>query len=185
MDFQNLIKKIFVLVLLLLVIAGGVFLWQKYQNGGRYTDRIKTILSEKVDSLKAMIIPELQLPKDSELDLSEVDFENFLPKEEISEVREEAPGEEGEQEIIIIPKPRLTLSEIQERVKGVAEETEKIEREVKRLSVLAEMQKEIDAIAERAETISQRISGLAESEGGAEIFARESDLSNQENIDPV
>lgn len=187
MDFQNLIKKILVLILLLVIIAGGVFLWQKYQNEGKYVDRIKTILSEKVDSLKAMIVPELQLPEDSELDLSEVNISAFVPdeasadKENLSREEEE----EKEQEVIVVPKPQLTLAEIQERVEEVSEEVERIKREVKRLSVLAEMQKEIDAIVERAETISQRIGGLAESEGGVEIFARESDFLNQENVDPV
>ena len=72
-------KRIFVLILLLVIIAGGVFLYQKNPTGKEYVERIKSVLSEKLISLKAMITPELDLSEDSGLDLSEVNVSAFAP----------------------------------------------------------------------------------------------------------
>ena len=189
-------KRIFVLILLLVIIAGGVFLYQRNPAGKEYVERIKSVLSEKLVSLKAMIAPELDLSEDSGLDLSEVNVSAFVPdgasadKENLlagGEEEEEEPTEspsdnqagKEDQEIII----KLTLSEIKEMVSEIAEKTEKIKQEVKRLTALAEIQKEIDAITQRTETLGQKLDTLkvlAASQEKVDSFAEETELSNQE-----
>ncbi len=190
MGFKFLNKRIFVLILLLVLITGGVFLYQRNPAGKEYVERIKLLLSEKLVSLKAMIAPELDLSENSGLDFFEVNFENLLVEggEEEEEEPAESPSdnqtdkEEDGKEIIIAPK-QLTLSEIKERVDEIAEKTERIKQEVGRLAALTEIQKEIDAITQRAETLGQKLDTLkvlAASQKEIDSFAEETELPNQE-----
>lgn len=178
MSLRLLNKRIFVLILLLVIIAGGVFLYQKNSTGKEYADRIKLLLSEKLVSMRAMIVPELDLSEDSGLDLSNVNFENLLTGGE----KEEKEEEEKNQEIVIIPR-QLTFLEIKEKVDEIAKKTEKVKQEVERLTALAEIQKEINAIAEKVQAISQQINELrtlAASQKKIDSFVEETELSNQE-----
>ncbi len=179
-------KRIFVLVLLLVIIAGGVFLYRKNPDENKYIERIKSLLSGKLVSLKAMIAPELDLSEDLGLDLSEVNISAFVndvasaDKENLLTEGEEE--EEEEEEIVITPK-QPTLPEIKERVDEIAEKTEKIIQEVERLTALAELQKEVNIIAKKIQIISQQINELrtlAESQERVDSFAEETELSNQE-----
>ena len=159
MGLKLLNKKIFVLILLLVVIAGGVFLYQKNPDENKYIERIKSLLSGKLVSLKAMIAPELDLSEDLGLDLSEVNISAFAndvalaDKENLLTEGEEEEEEEEEEEIVITPK-QPTLPEIKERVDEIAEKTEKIIQEVERLTALDELQKEVNTIAKKVQTIS-------------------------------
>ncbi len=196
MGLKLLNKRIFVLILLLVVIAGGVFLYQKNPAGKEYIERIKSLLSEKLVSLKAMIAPELDLSEDSGLNLSEVnisalapdeasaDKENLLTEGEEEEEPVESPSDNqaGKEELVIAPK-QLTLPEIEEWVDEIAEKTEKVMQAVEKLTALAELQKEVDAIAEKVETLGQQVNELkilATSQEEVDSLVEETNLSDQE-----
>ena len=140
-------NKDFIFLILLLVIVFGVLFWQNPGTIDFYFDKIK-----------AMMAPELELSEDSDLDLSEVNIESLFEqdgkKEEsvftidgVTLYEQEEWGVGGpligelleeqavEKEIVALGK-KLTLEEIEQEVNRVAEEVERIDKEVQTLVTL-------------------------------------------------
>lgn len=143
-------NKDFIFLILLLVIVFGVLFWQNPETIDFYLDKIKAVMA-----------PKLELSEDSELDLSEVNIESLLEQDEKKEesafalegvtLDEEEDGIGGplvgelleeqvvEKDVVVLGK-KLTLEEIEQEVNRVAEEVERIDKEVQILVALDKTQ---------------------------------------------
>jgi len=158
MASNSLGKKIFVLGFLLFVLF-GIFIWQGNSFSQGYFNWLKTGIS-RINPLKINVSPEIELSKDSGLDLSGVNLEEIIADRNDSEEEQEQepafvplsgttageeiigiggpmPSEELEQEILVVQR-QMTLEEIQQEVNRIAQEVERIEKEVQELIVLNE-----------------------------------------------
>jgi hypothetical protein len=157
MASNNLAKKIFVLIFLLAVLV-AIFIWQGNGFSRGYLSWLKTGIA-KVNPFDRMIGPELELAKDSGLDLSEVNIEEIIadqpeaPKEEkieeasLEEVviedqerEEEEPQVLGEEVIIGIGGPiepiiedPVVISEKKMTLGEIEQEVNRITKEVDRI----------------------------------------------------
>lgn len=132
-------NKDFIFLILLLVIVFGVLFWQNPETIDFYFDK-----------LKAEISPKLELSEDSGLDLSEINISAFAPDEVLSDKEEsvftlegiggplvgELLGEQAVEKEIVVSREKLTLEEIEQEVNKVAEEVERIDKEVQILVTL-------------------------------------------------
>lgn len=133
-------NKDFIFLILLLVIVFGVLFWQNPETIDFYFDK-----------LKAEISPKLELSEDSGLDLSEINISAFAPDEVLSDKEKESVftlegiggplvgellGEQAVEKEIVVSREKLTLEEIEQEVNKIAEEVERIDKEVQILVTL-------------------------------------------------
>ena len=161
MASNSLGKKIFVLGFLLFVLF-GIFIWQGNGLSQGYFNWLKTGIS-RINPLKNS---EIELGKDSGLDLSGVNLEEIIADRNDS-------GEEQEQEPAFAPdgatagKPASaeSFSEAKEEVIGIGGPmpSEELEQEiliVQRQMTLGEIQQEVNRIAQEVERIEKEVQGL-------------------------
>ena len=165
MASNNLAKKIFVLIFLLVVLV-AIFVWQGNSFKQGYLSWLKTGIA-KVNPFNRMIGPELELAKDSGLDLSEINIKEIIadqpealeeekieetPLEEVviiedqEEEKEEEEVQELREEVIIgiggpkesIIEDPITLEEIEQEVNRITKEVDRIDKDVQALVALYE-----------------------------------------------
>lgn len=100
-------------------------------------DKLKSIISN-FNVFRATVAPQLLPLGESEIDVSEINFENLIPKEQIvpliEEITEEQKGlKETVRQIETISKPKLTLEEIQEILDDITEKVDIISQKTSEL----------------------------------------------------
>ncbi len=191
MDFKKIDKEVLVFILVLIVI-GGIYLWQNYGVGQKYFDNLKSVFSRispvkfvqqlfnRVNPFQARVFPEL-LPAQ---DLGEINLGNLLPKGKIlSGAGEEEEVVVGAKEETETTNRQLTLDEIQEEINRIIGEVEEVGQEVNKLEALTEIQKEINNIKKETEVAKQEVNKLktlVEIQEEIDEIAEKTDILTQE-----
>lgn len=164
---QDLKRKIFVLAVLLVIFI-GVFIWQAQPFGQGYFTWVKSFLA----GINPFKPEEIDLSKDSGLDLSQVNLDELTKKP--TQEQEEEEQETGVGQIIITPeKPqpeadqpkagepaKLSLEQIEKEVKRISKQVQRIDKEVKTLQALAEIQDVIKQVSEKTALIDKELKSL-------------------------
>lgn len=166
MASNNLAKKIFVLIFLLIVLV-AIFIWQDNGFSQGYLSWLKTGII-KYNPFNKMIGPELKLAEDSGLDLSNVNIEEIIadqpeaPKEEkIEEVSLEEVVVEDQEE----REEEETQGLIEEVIIGIGGPVESIIEDPVVVSekkmTLREIEQEVSRITKEVDRIDKDVQALA------------------------
>ncbi|MDD2731864.1 MAG: hypothetical protein PHI53_01560 [Candidatus Pacebacteria bacterium] len=148
-SFNLIGRRTFILAIVFLVVVIFLF-WENSILG----DRFISLLS-KVNFLRAGLLLNIsQNNTDTGIDFSNFNPENLVssPKIEITSDQEEAiiPFE-GIAEVSVAKQ--MSLIEIKEKLSEVELETERVKRDVEKLSILMDIEKEISQVSKRIEAI--------------------------------
>ena len=103
---------------------------------------------------KARIAPDLNISRDSGLDLSELIAGDLTKETDRAEQEQEGEKDKSRAEKIIIAPEKesnknVSLQEIKEKIEEIENKKNQIEKEVQKLIVLAEIQKNIKDLSEK------------------------------------
>lgn len=163
MASNSLAKKIFVLGFLLIVLI-GIFIWQGNGLSQGYFDWLKTGIL-RANPFKTNISPEIELSKDSGLDLSNINLEEIIiNKTEQEEEQEQEQGKEKEPSSAQ-PFEEDGASEGKGEIIGIGGPvpSEELEQEivaVQNQMTLEEIQQEVNRITQEVERIEKQVQEL-------------------------
>lgn len=134
-------KKKFSILIVIAAVIILVFIFQVWQFSQGYFSWLKSLLAE-INPFRELVFPQQLIEESLEINLSDTELVLTPVKQETQ---------------LINKNP---LSEIEEKIKEISQQTEKIKREVQKLIILDSIKKEIKAISEKTEILKIEVSKL-------------------------
>lgn len=169
MAFRIINKRTRVLLLFLgIVVIVGIFVNESYDVRNLSFATLGKIISD-LNLFRATITTQLEPPEYSEMGGIEEKLEElFAEVPVISEpetqeeviapiIEPEQTPEEGKEVVIISSETELALMKIKVRVDEISEETQRIDKEVKKLKALVEIEKKVKKITDKVQNLSQEV----------------------------